>query len=270
MGPMSLLGRKEIGTHLQLSPRSVDRFIERHRLRSAPGRLVLVRLESYAWCLVGLRHQSTRSMAPPVRPGLPAPVPLRPGEELILAARSADSGPLLAALEQWAPGCTIRMPDECPPEHWIWSVLEAAKVMAEVRRAMARGAARPAPADNSPAAQFLRRYIHEAHTYGGQPLDAAVLARALRHLPVGQRHLVLEALAAELVDSPRAASGAPLEYARAPVLTEHELATKVQRNVATVRRWRVEGTGPVFLKIAGTVRYSHVDVRRWLAERLVR
>ena len=264
MDAMSHLGRTDIALHLQLSQRSVDRFIERYRLRSAPGRLVLVRLESYAWCLVGLRHQSTRSMAPAVCPGLPAPMPLRAGEELILAARSGNSGPLLDAIQQWAPGCTIRMPDECPPGHWLWSLVEAAQAMVGVRKAMERGVARPAPAGNPTAAQYLHRFVHEAHTYGGQPLDAAVLARALRHLPVGQRHLVLEALAEEMVNSARAASGVPLEYVREPLLTEDELASEVGRSVDTVRRWRVLGTGPVFLRVERAVRYSRVDLDQWL------
>ena len=269
MTPGALLGRADIGSHLQLSRRSVDRFIARHGLRSAPGRLVLVRQESYAWCLVGLRHQSTRSLASAVCPSLPAPVPIQPGEELILVAQSANSGPLIEAIQQWAPGCIIRSPDECPPGHWLWSLVKAAQVMAAALKAMERGVARPAAAGNPTAAQYLRRFLGKAHTYGGQPLDAAVLARALRDLPAGQRHLMLEALAGEGVNSARAASGAPLAYAREPVLTEHELASEVQRNVATVRRWRVEGTGPVFMRIERAVRYSCVDVRRWLAERLV-
>ena len=133
---------------------------------------------------------------------------------------------------------------------------------------MTRGAARPTPADNPKATQYLRQLLHEAHGYGGQPLDAAVLARTLRQLPMGERRLVLEALAGEVVDSARAASGAPLDYVREPLLTECELASEVRRNVATVRRWRVEGTGPVFLRIERAVRYSQVDLNQWLGNRL--
>ena len=114
MNSTTHLGRADIASHLKLSTRSVDRFIERHGLRSAPGRLVLVRRESYARCLVELRYRSTHSMAPPVRPGMPSPVPLQPGEELILTARTAGSGPLLETFRQWARGRTIRTPDECP------------------------------------------------------------------------------------------------------------------------------------------------------------
>ena len=39
-------------------------------------------------------------------------------------------------------------------------------------------------------------------------------------------------------------------------------------SVATVRRWRVEGTGPVFIRIERTVRYSRVDLDQWLGQRL--
>ena len=270
MDPTSHLGRADIASHLKLSTRSVDRFIERHGLRSAPGRLVLVRRESYARCLVELRHQSTHSMAPPVCPGLPSPVPPRPGEELILVARTDSSGPLLEAFGRWARGCIIRTPDECPPEHWLWPLVEAARAMAGVRNAIARGTARPTPAANPEAAQYFRRLLREAHAYGGQPLDAAALARTLRRLPATERHLVLEALSGEAVEAARAASGAPLDYVRGPVLTERELASEVRRNVATVRRWRVEGTGPVFLRIERAVRYSRVDLDAWLGDRLVR
>ena len=63
---------------------------------------------------------------------------------------------------------------------------------------------------------------------------------------------------------------APLRYASEPLLTEVELASEVRRTVATVRRWRVEGTGPVFLRIERAVRYSRVDLNQWLDERLVR
>ena len=268
MNPTTHLGRADISSHLKLSTRSVDRFIERHGLRSAPGRLVLVRRESYARCLVELRHQSTHSMAAPVRPGMPSPVPLRPGEELILAARTDSSGPLLGMFGQWARGCTIRTPDDCPPGHWLWPLVDAARAMAGVRRAIARGTARPTPTSNPEAAQYFRRLLHEAHAYGGQPLDAAVLARTLRQLPAAERHLVLEALSGEVVEAARAASGAPLDYVREPLLTEGELASEVRRNVATVRRWRVEGTGPVFLRIERAVRYSRVDLNQWLGGRL--
>ena len=72
-----------------------------------------------------------------------------------------------------------------------------------------------------------------------------------------------------MVDSARAGSDGPLEYAHEPLLTEEELASEVRRTIATVRRWRVEGTGPVFVRIERAVRYSRIDVNHWLDERLV-
>ena len=100
----AFLSRSDLASHLQLSAQSVDRFIARHRLRSGSGRPALVRLESYARCLVALRRQSTRSMAPvlAVRRDAPAPRPIQPGEELLLVAPSDGSGPLVEALQIFA------------------------------------------------------------------------------------------------------------------------------------------------------------------------
>ena len=68
----------------------------------------------------------------------------------------------------------------------------------------------------------------------------------------------------------RHGSHAPLDYAREPLLTEAELATEVRRAIATVRRWRVAGEGPTFLRIERAVRYSRIDVNHWLGRRLGR
>ena len=81
--------------------------------------------------------------------------------------------------------------------------------------------------------------------------------------------MLLNALSGEMADSARPDSGAPLEYAREPLLTEEEFAREARRTIATVRRWRVEGTGPVFLRIERAVRYARVDVDHWRGERLV-
>ena len=111
MSSGSQLGRADIASNLKLSLRSVDRFIERHGLRGAPGRRVFVRRDSYAWCLVKLRHHSTRSKAPGVRSGMPAPMPLQPGEELILLTPSEGFNLLHEAIQRSARGCTIATPD---------------------------------------------------------------------------------------------------------------------------------------------------------------
>ena len=142
--------------------------------------------------------------------------------------------------------------------------------MAGVLKVMDRSASRPEPAGDSRASRYLRQFLREAQANTGKTLDAAVLSRSLRHLPAGKRRLLLLALSGEMADSAQLGSGAPLEYARTPLLTEEEFANEARRSVATVRRWRVDGTGPVFLRIERAVRYSRVDVVRWSGERLVR
>ena len=271
MDSTAFLTRADLASHLGISERSVDRFIATHRLKSGSGRPVLVRLQSYAWRLVSLRRQSTRSAAPvpAVRIDTPALRPIQPGEELVLLAHSEGFNASGKALGSIAPGCRIRTLDECPAEHWGWSWHQAVEAMAGVCETMARGASHPEPEGNSSASRYLRQFLREAQASSGQTLDATILTRCLRRLPAGERRLLLEALSGEVVDSARAGSDAPLEYGREPLLTEEELASEVRRTIATVRRWRVEGRGPVFLRIGSVVRYSRVDVDHWLGERLV-
>ena len=271
MDSTAFLTRADLASHLGLSLRSVDRFVSRHRLKSGSGRQVLVRQETYAWCLVGLRRHSTRSTAPvpAVRLDTPSPIPIQPGEELVLIAQSDGFNASGKALESLPSGCRVRTLDECPADHWGRSLLEAAEAMAGVVDVMERGESRPEPVGDSPASRYLRKFLREAQASSGQTLDATILTRCLRRLPAGERRLLLEALSGEVVDSARAGSDAPLEYAREPLLTEEEFASEVRRTIATVRRWRVDGTGPVFLRIARTVRYSRVDVDHWRGERLV-
>ena len=142
--------------------------------------------------------------------------------------------------------------------------------MAGVHEAMARSASRPESAVESTASRYLRQFLREAQANSGRTLDAAVLTRCLRRSRPGERRLVLEALSGEVSDSARAGSGAPVVYARKSLLTEEELASEVRRTIATVRRRRVEGRGPVFLRIERAVRYSRVDLNHWLGERVVR
>jgi predicted DNA-binding transcriptional regulator AlpA len=51
------------------------------------------------------------------------------------------------------------------------------------------------------------------------------------------------------------------------LLTEHELAEMTGVALATLRRWRLLGRGPKFLKLGATVRYTPQDVSAWLASR---
>ena len=83
-------------------------------------------------------------------------------------------------------------------------------------------------------------------------------------MPADERRLLLNAVSGEIADAARQDSDAPLVYAREPLLSKVELASEERRSIATVRRWRVEGTGPVFLRIERAVRYSRVDVNHWL------
>ena len=50
-------------------------------------------------------------------------------------------------------------------------------------------------------------------------------------------------------------------------LTEGELADMLNISVATLRRWRLLGHGPKFVKFGSAVRYSSEDVQEWLASR---
>ena len=272
MNCTAFLTRADLASHLALSVRSVDRFIERHRLKSGGGRAVLVPVDSYAWCLGSLRRESTRSLtlAPAVTGETASPQPLRTGEELVLVAKSDGFNASGKALRSLPAGCELRTLHELPEGHWGWSVVEAAKTMANVHAAMARGASRPETDPDSTASRYLRQFLREAQASTAKALDPTVLARSLRQLPADNRRLLLEAVSGELADAARENPHAPLAYAREPLLTENELASEVRRTLATVRRWRVEGTGPVFMKIDRAVRYSRVDVDRWMGRRSVR
>jgi predicted DNA-binding transcriptional regulator AlpA len=49
------------------------------------------------------------------------------------------------------------------------------------------------------------------------------------------------------------------------LLTEQALAKHIQVSLAALRRWRIEGRGPKYLKLGALVRYRPEDVARWLA-----
>jgi predicted DNA-binding transcriptional regulator AlpA len=51
------------------------------------------------------------------------------------------------------------------------------------------------------------------------------------------------------------------------LITEKSVATMLAISVATVRRWRLLGSGPTFVKIGAAVRYRPEDVQRWLESR---
>jgi excisionase family DNA binding protein len=50
------------------------------------------------------------------------------------------------------------------------------------------------------------------------------------------------------------------------LLTEQELAKRLNVSLASVRRWRINGRGPLFVKVGALVRYRPEDVEVWLGE----
>jgi excisionase family DNA binding protein len=50
------------------------------------------------------------------------------------------------------------------------------------------------------------------------------------------------------------------------LLTEQQLAKQLNVSLASVRRWRVNGRGPLFVKVGALVRYRPEDVDAWLGE----
>lgn len=51
------------------------------------------------------------------------------------------------------------------------------------------------------------------------------------------------------------------------LFNEHDVARITSLSVASVRRWRLLGLGPKYLKIGAAVRYRPKDVMAWLASR---
>lgn len=52
-----------------------------------------------------------------------------------------------------------------------------------------------------------------------------------------------------------------------PLMNEHEAARSLSLAVPTLRKWRVHGGGPPFLKLNRAVRYDPSDLSAWLAAR---
>jgi predicted DNA-binding transcriptional regulator AlpA len=48
-------------------------------------------------------------------------------------------------------------------------------------------------------------------------------------------------------------------------LSEREVSGMTGLSPKTLQRWRLFGTGPVFRKLGGAVRYSEADVVAWIA-----
>ena len=48
------------------------------------------------------------------------------------------------------------------------------------------------------------------------------------------------------------------------LLKDVQVAARMQLAVATIRRWRIEGKGPRFVRLGGAVRYHVGDVEAWI------
>ena len=51
------------------------------------------------------------------------------------------------------------------------------------------------------------------------------------------------------------------------LLTEHDVAHRLNLKVATLRRWRWSGDGPKFIKVGSAVRYVPRDLERYITSR---
>ncbi|MBZ5727519.1 MAG: helix-turn-helix domain-containing protein [Acidobacteriia bacterium] len=49
------------------------------------------------------------------------------------------------------------------------------------------------------------------------------------------------------------------------LITEDEVSKRLNVSVASLRRWRLLGRGPLFIKVGSLVRYRPEDLETWLA-----
>lgn len=52
------------------------------------------------------------------------------------------------------------------------------------------------------------------------------------------------------------------------LLTTEEAAERLRVHPATMRRWRLDGMGPRYLKVGSVHRYPAHDLEAWIAENL--
>jgi len=57
------------------------------------------------------------------------------------------------------------------------------------------------------------------------------------------------------------------KYTSERLLNERQVAERLTVSVATVRRWRLLGQGPRYIKVGSAVRYRAEDVAEWLNSR---
>jgi predicted DNA-binding transcriptional regulator AlpA len=51
------------------------------------------------------------------------------------------------------------------------------------------------------------------------------------------------------------------------ILSESDLARRLDVSVSGLRKWRRESTGPKFIRIGRLIRYSFCDMQAWLSTR---
>ena len=56
------------------------------------------------------------------------------------------------------------------------------------------------------------------------------------------------------------------KYGMSNLMTETEVAKRLNVSLASVRRWRLERRGPTFVKVSALVRYRPEDLDAWLSE----
>ena len=274
--------RRDVQRHLGISEKGGDRFIRTHGLRCGSGRQVLVRLNAYAACLFGLRRRSTRDDAPvPCAASdhrfLP-PIEYAPGLDVCMVMffeateGEAPSRRMHFLLQERgkAPPSTpeemlrmTRSTDDYIRDEWAYAIvlriLEASTVRGSLEHA---GGAPRSPADPV-AVRHARTCLEWAHSTQGR-ITGAGLKRLLRRAHGAQRDALLEAVAQGINNVPGDSARGPQEYAVRPLLDEAALARRIHRETPTLKRWRVEGKGPVFIRVGTLIRYSVIDVEAWL------
>ena len=55
------------------------------------------------------------------------------------------------------------------------------------------------------------------------------------------------------------------DYTYTPYLTTVEAANLIRHQPQTLRRWRVNGSGPPYLRLSGRVLYDPEELKRWVA-----
>ena len=125
-----------------------------------------------------------------------------------------------------------------------------------------RAANAPSCAESSDAVRHARTCLQWYHSTRGR-VTGAGLKRLLRRAHGEQRDALLEALAQSIGDAANRGVCVPREYALRPLLDEATLAKRLHREPPTLKRWRVSGEGPPFMRIGKLIRYSTLDVDAW-------